>query len=129
MKEGGKKMRRMHVSKSCSHHRSSFSNSFYTEEVRSMCVCHEIRCLCVTVVPTCLVMLAGIRVCRDASTTDYKTKSSKVTIGTCRDTWLQAPPPHLCSPSLLQEGEPVFDFLHSLFHSLLHYIAMTIHLL
>ena len=33
-------------------------------------------CLCVPpVLPTCLVMLAGISVCRDASTTDYRNKT------------------------------------------------------
>ena len=80
------------------------SNSLYTEEARSTCVHHEIMCLCVTVVLTCLVMLAGISVCRDASTTDYKTKSSKVTIGTCAGILGFKLLPYLCPPSLLQEG-------------------------
>ena len=54
---------------------SSLASVRVGEEVS---VCHDIMCLGAPVLPTCLVMLAGISVCRDASTTDYRNKTLQI---------------------------------------------------
>ena len=78
-------MRRMHVCQILSP--DPLSGSTYTEQsshsVRvgeEASVCGMISCVCVPLCdPTCPIMLAGISVCRDASTTNCRNKTFQVT--------------------------------------------------